>query len=107
MSTPAPSPITVSVATDKASYNVGDTLTATVTYTDSAGVTTTLTVDATVTDSAGNTSSGSVAVDVVSSSGQTLTVAVTDSFSDSYTAVSNSSGTAVFTATVGSPPAAA
>jgi len=35
MTTPAP-PVTVSVTTDKSVYNVGDTLTATVTYADSS-----------------------------------------------------------------------
>jgi hypothetical protein len=109
MSTPA-GPITVSVAADKAQYNVGDPLNVTVTYTDSSGtpVTVPLTITADVTDSLGNSASGAVTVEVAT--GQTTTptmsVSVTDSFGDTYTPGANSNGTADFTSVVGTPPAA-
>jgi hypothetical protein len=107
-----PNPITVSVAADKAQYNVGDPITATVTYTDSATglpVTVPLVITADVTDSAGNSASGTVTVDVVTGAAPppTMSVTVTDSFSDAYTPGASSPGSAQFTSTVGTPPAAA
>jgi hypothetical protein len=100
-----PNPITVSVATDQASYNVGEPITVTVTYTDSSTVTETLTVTATVSDSVGNTNTGTASVQVNSGTQVADTVAVTDSFNDVYAQSSSSAGSAVFTSTVGSPPA--
>jgi hypothetical protein len=105
MTTPA-SPITVSVATDQASYVPGQAITATVTYTDSSTVTDTLTVTATVTDSSGNTATGSASASVVVAA-DVNDVAVADNFGDTYTQLSNANGTAVFTGTVGTGPAAA
>lgn len=105
MTTPA-SQIAVSVATDKPQYNVGDPLSVTVTYTDSAGVLRTMTVSATVTDSSGNVGTGTVDVQVATAAQETFTVAVSDSFGDTYAEASNAAGTAVFTSTVGTPPAA-
>jgi hypothetical protein len=106
MTTP-PSPITVSVATDKQTYNVGDPIDVTVTYTDSAtGALVTMTVSATVTDSSGNTATGTADVQVNNPTQETFTVEVTDSFGDAYNLTSNANGTALASSTVGSPPAA-
>lgn len=110
MTTPAPTPApadTVTVTTDKTSYNSGDPIQVTVEYTDPANPGTTLTVTATVTNSDGSTSTGTAEVQVGAVAAVPLAVAVTDSFGDTYTQQSNEAGTAVFTATVGTPPAGA
>ena len=104
MTTPA-SP-TVSVATDKQSYAPGDTIIVTVTYADEQTQTESLVVTATATDSAGNSVQGTATVDVVVSAPQPMTVSVTDSFGDPYTESPDQPvGTAVFSGTVGTPPA--
>lgn len=104
MTTPAPA---VTVTADQASYAVGDTITVTVDYTDPANPGTGLTVTATVTNADGTTETATATVSVGSAAAVPLTVSVTDSFGDSYTQVSNVVGTAVFSATVGTPPAGA
>lgn len=104
MTTPVPAaPV---VTTDKASYSPGDPITVTVEYTDPANPGVTLTVSAAVTNGDGSTSSGSVDVTVGATPANPLPVSVTDSFGDAYTQTSNDAGTAVFTSTVGTPPAA-
>lgn len=105
MTTPAAPPAPV-VTTDKASYNPGDPITVTVDYTDPANPGTTLTVTATVTNADGTTASSNAAVQVGGAPANPLPVSVTDSFGDAYTQTSNQPGTAVFTSTVGTPPAA-
>lgn len=105
MTTPA-QPAAPTVTTDKASYAPGDAITVTVEYTDPANPGTTLTITATVTNSDGTTSTGTASVQVGGSPANPLPVSVTDSFGDSYTQVSNEAGTAVFSGTVGTPPAA-
>ena len=113
MTTPAPSPISVSVAADKAQYTVGEAISVSVTYTDSATgqpVVVPMVITADVSDSAGNTQSASVTVDVATgatSPAPTMSVKVTDSFGAVYNEAGNSSGQATFTSTVIAPPAAA
>jgi hypothetical protein len=104
LTTPAPA---VTVTTDKASYAVGDPIQVTVEYADPANPGTTLTVTATVTNTDGTTATGTAAVQVGAVAAQPLPVAVTDSFGGAYTQQSNEAGTAVFTGTVGTPPAGA
>lgn len=104
MTTPDPSaPV---VTTDKASYQPGDPITVTVEYTDPANPGTTLTITAVVTNGDGSTSTGTASVQVGAAPANPLPVSVTDSFGDSYVQASNEAGTAVFTSTVGTPPAA-
>jgi hypothetical protein len=105
LTTPA-SPAAPVVTTDKASYNPGDPITVTVEYTDPANPGTTLVISASVTNPDGSTSAGSVSVQVGGSPANPLPVSVTDSFGDAYVQVSNEAGTAVFSSTVGTPPAA-
>jgi hypothetical protein len=93
------------VTTDKPSYAPGDPITVTVEYTDPANPGTTLTVTATVTNGDGTTSAGTAQVQVGAVPANPLPVSVTDSFGGSYTLASNLAGTAVFTGTVGTPPA--
>ena len=110
MTTPASAanPISVSVATDKQTYNVGEAITVTVTYTDSNVVTKPLTVTVQVgPDAAGNTATGTAEVQVVQGTPQELAVAVSDSFGNAYTQTAASAGSAVHASTVGNPPAAA
>jgi len=107
MTTPAAGP-TVSVATDKASYNVGDPITVTATYADDQTVTDQLTVTVTVTDAAGNSATGTTQAGVTVVAPQPMTATVSDSFGDAYTEQPDQPvGTAVFTSTVGTPPASA
>lgn len=104
MTTPVPTaPV---VTTDKASYAPGDPITVTVEYTDPANPGTMVTVTATVTNGDGTTSTGTASVQVGAVPANPLPVAVTDSLGDAYTQTSNQAGTAVFTGTVGTPPAA-
>jgi hypothetical protein len=105
LTTPAPAAVTVS--TDKAAYNVGDPIQVTVEYQDPSNPGVTLTLTATVTNTDGTTAQGTTQVSVGSAPATPLQVAVTDSFGDSYTQQSNEPGTAVFTGTVGTPPAGA
>lgn len=107
MTTP-PSAPTVSLALDKAQYNVGDTLTATVTYADDQTQTSQLTVTVTVTDQQGATATANSEASVLVTAPQPMTSVVSDSFGDTYTEQPGQPvGTAVFTTTVGSPPAGA
>jgi hypothetical protein len=97
----------VTVTTDKSSYQAGDAIQVTVEYTDPANPGTTLTVTATVTASDGSTTEGTAQVQVGGSAAEPLNVSVSDSFGGAYTQQSNDAGTAVFTGTVGTPPAGA
>ncbi len=108
MTTPATAP-TLTLTTDKTSYVVGDTITLTAAYSDvAAGAPVQLTVTATGTDSAGNTVTATTTVPVTAQASQSMEVTATDSFGDAYTLVSNDGkSTAVLTATIGAPPAAA
>jgi len=101
-----PDPSAPVVTTDKASYQPGDPITVTVEYTDPANPGTTLTITAVVTNGDGSTSTGTASVQVGAAPANPLPVSVTDSFGDSYVQASNEAGTAVFTSTVGTPPAA-
>lgn len=108
MTTPAAP--TLSLATDKPSYSVGDQIQVTATYSDqSGGGTVTLTISGTATDAAGNTVDASAQVEVITpSSSQPMDVTVSDDFGDQYQQVSNDgTGTAVFTSVIGTPPAQA
>jgi hypothetical protein len=104
MTTPT-APAAPVVTTDQASYSTGDPITVTVEYTDPANPGTTLTVTASVTNADGSTSTGTVDVQVGGGAATAFPVSVTDSFGDVYTQSSNNPGTAVFTSTVGTPPA--
>lgn len=105
MSTPAQGP-TMSVAADKASYAVGDTLTLTVTYSDSNSVATNLVATVSGTDAAGNSVQAQTTVQVITEGTPgPMDVSATDSFGDTYAVVSNDgSSSAVLSTTVGSPP---
>ena len=105
MTTPAQPSVPV-VTTDKQSYAPGDPITVTVEYADPANPGVTLTITATVTNSDGTTVSSDASVQVGGAPANPLPVSVTDSFGGSYTQSSNTAGTAVFTGTVGTPPAA-
>jgi hypothetical protein len=95
------------ITTDKSSYNPGDPITVTVEYTDPDNPGVTLTLTATVTNPDGSTASGTSQVQVGATPANPLPVSVTDSFGDAYTQSSNQAGTAVFSGTVGTPPASA
>lgn len=97
----------VTVTTDKSSYQPGDTIQVTVEYQDPDNPGTTLTITGTVTQNDGSTVTGETTVQVGGSAAVALPVSVTDSFGASYTEQSNDAGTAVFTGTVGTPPAGA
>jgi uncharacterized protein YfaS (alpha-2-macroglobulin family) len=84
---------TASVSLDKTSYNTGDTITATVTYTDPN--TTALTVTTTVTDSTGQSSTPATATAVLNPA----TVSTTDSGGRTWAKQSDNGSVAVFTAT--------
>lgn len=107
MTTPAAVP-TLAVTTDKASYNVGDTLTLNVAYADAASQASPLTITVTGTDAAGNTVQATAqALVTTAGPSQSVTVSATDSFNDTYTVVSNDGvGKAVLTAVIGTPPVA-
>jgi hypothetical protein len=107
MTTPASTAPTMSVATDKDSYVVGDTITLTVTYADANAQATDLVVTVNGSDAEGNQVQAQTTVQVVQTASGPMDVSATDSFNDTYTVVSNDgSSTAVLSATVGSPPAA-
>lgn len=105
MTTPT-APAAPVVTTDKASYAPGDPITVTVEYTDPDNPGTTVTVTATVTNPDGTTATGTAQVQVGAAPASPLPVSVTDSLGGVYTQTSNQAGTAVFTGTVGTPPAA-
>jgi hypothetical protein len=111
MTTPTPpaSTPTLTLATDATSYVVGQVLTLTATYADTQSQPSTLTISVTATDTLGNTVSATDSVTVVQQVSEQMTVVPTDSFNDTYTAqsntVTNGTGTAVFTTTIGTPPA--
>lgn len=106
MTTPTPGP-TLSLATDKTTYNVGDTIVVTATYSDGTTSVVSLVVSATATDTAGNSVSAETTVSVNQETSQPMAVSVTDSFGDSFTEEPGSPvGTAVFSAVIGTPPAA-
>ena len=108
MTTPAgPTATTPVVTTDKANYAPGDPITVTVEYTDPANPGTTVTITATVSNSDGTTATGTAQVQVGGAPANPLPVSVTDSLGDSYTQTSNQAGTAVFSGTIGTPPASA
>lgn len=102
-----PTPAAPVVTTDKAAYNAGDPITVSVSYTDPANPGTILTITGTVTNADGSVSSGTAQVTVGAAPANPLPVTVVDSFGDSYVQVSNEAGTAVFTSTIGTPPAPA
>ena len=107
MTTPAPVTPTLSIAADKAVYNVNDVLTLTATYSDASVNAMTLSITASATDAAGNTVTADTSVTVNTSEQQVMTVGCSDSFNDVYSIVSNAAGIAVLTTTIASPPAAA
>lgn len=109
---PAPAPAGVIVTTDKATYAANDPIQVTVEYPDPSNPGTTLTLTATVHNPDGSTAAGNVDVKVGGAPAQPLQVDVTDSSAGwptpgTYTQQSNDAGTAVFTGTVGTPPAGA
>lgn len=108
MTTPAPATPVISLSTDKASYNVGDTLTLTIAYADAQSVPSTLTITVNGTDSQNNAVSSTATVMVTRQVSEAMTFTVTDNAGATYTQVSNDgTSQAVFTATVQAPPAAA
>ncbi|MGH3203864.1 MAG: hypothetical protein ACRDP5_17695 [Streptosporangiaceae bacterium] len=108
MTTPA-TPVTVapalSIATDKAVYNTGDPITVTAAYSDQTTQPVTLTVTASATDPSGTTVEATATATVNTQAQQPMQIGISDSFGDSFTQQSNAAGSAVFTATIGTPPA--
>jgi hypothetical protein len=105
MSTPSGAP-TLSVATDKPSYNVGDMLTLTVTYADAQANALPLHITVTGTDSDGNVAAVQTDVMVTQSASGAVDVQASDSFGDTYAVVSNDgTSQAVLQTTVQAPPA--
>lgn len=109
MTTPAqPTGPTLTIVTDKPTYNVGDLLTLTATYADSASQPVQLTITATGTDAQNNTVSATSVVTVTQQTTQAMTVTASDNFQNTYAISSNDGkGTAVLTTTIGTPPAQA
>jgi hypothetical protein len=106
LTTPTPGP-TLSLATDKTTYDVGDTIVVTATYSDGSTSVVSLTVTATATDASGQAVSADTTVSVNQTTQEVMAVTVTDSFGDTYAEQDGSPiGTAVFTAMIGTPPAA-
>lgn len=105
MTTPV-TPAAPTVTTDKTAYAPGDPITVTVDYTDPDNPGTVLTVTATVTNPDGSAATGTVDVQVGGGAASPFPVSVSDSFSGTWTQTTNEAGTAVFTSTVGTPPAA-
>jgi hypothetical protein len=101
--TPSASP-TLALSTDAQTYNAGDTITVTANYSDSTAAPEVLTITGTATDSSGNQITATTTVTVNTAEQQPMGVALSDSFSDTYTQVSDSAGVAVFT-TVATPSA--
>jgi hypothetical protein len=99
-------PAAPTVTTDQASYAPGDPITVTVEYTDPDNPGTTVTITATVTNADGSTVTGTADITVGGTPASPLPVSVTDSLGDVFTQTTNEAGTAVFTGTVGTPPAA-
>lgn len=107
MTTPTPAAPTLSLATDKTTYNVGDTIVVTATYSDGSVSVVSLVITGTATDTSGQSVTAQTTVSVNQTTEQPMTVTMADSFNDSYAEQPGSPvGTAVFTATIGTPPAA-
>lgn len=106
MTTPDANSPTMTLATDKASYNVGDVLTLTVTYSDSNSVAQDLTITVSGKDTDGNEVSATSKVQVITGGTPgAMEISASDSFGNEYAVASNDgSSTAVLTTTVGSPP---
>lgn len=93
----AAAPTITSITFDKASYNPGDTITATVDYTvGTSAVTQTLT--GTATDSTTN-ETGTLQVTFVVTEPDATTISVSDSGTRTWTKISDVGGVAKFTAT--------
>ena len=105
MTTPVPVTPTLSLAADKSTYNVGDELQLTATYTDSSVAPVQLIITASATDPSGATVNAEISVTVNTQAQQPMTIGVSDTFSDSYALVSNAGGVAVLTTTIQAPPA--
>jgi hypothetical protein len=107
MTTPAQNAPTLTIATDKTTYLVGDTITLTATYADAQAQATPLVITATGTDAQGNTVTATATVSVSVQATENMTVTATDTSQDVYALVSNDGkGTAVLTTTAVAPPAA-
>ena len=106
MTTPAPVTPTLSIAADKDTYNIGDTITLTANYSDSSVAPVVMHITASASDAAGNTAQATVDVTVNTQAQQPMTIGVTDSFGDPWVQQSNDGGVAVLTSVVGTPPAA-
>lgn len=107
MTTPDANNPTMTLTTDKASYNVGDTLTLTVTYSDSNSVAQDMTITVSGKDTDGNEVSATTKVQVITGGTPgSMEISATDSFGNTYSVTSNDgTSTAVLTTTIGSPPA--
>lgn len=89
----------LSIATDKQTYQPGETVTLTATYTDDQGESFTVNVSAQAADEATppNTATAQTSFDVQTVAPAPMTVTVSDDHSDQYTQVSSAPGQAVFT----------
>ena len=89
----------LSIATDKAVYAPGETVTLTATYTDEQGSAFTVNVAAAAADAASppNTANASTSFAVQTSAPALMTVTVTDDHSDMWSQVSSVPGLATFT----------
>lgn len=106
MTTPASPGPSITLATDKPSYNVGDELILTVTYADAVSKPVELSITAKATDAGGNTVENTISITVTEQASGQMDVTVSDSFGNAYVLVSNDGHSqAVLKTTVGAPPA--
>jgi hypothetical protein len=96
-----PTPPTLSISTDQATYAPGDTVTLAALYTDPNGTSFTVEVTANATDSntPPNTATGTTSFNVAAPASELMTITVSDTAGDTYSEVSNVPGQAVFTTT--------
>jgi hypothetical protein len=96
-----PTPVTATLTFDQEVYTPGQTVTATVTYTDPNG--TVITVDATanLTDDnvPPNTATATASFNVAPAATEAMTVSISDTANDVYVAGTATPGSAVFTTT--------
>jgi hypothetical protein len=105
MTTPVSTAPTMSVATDKDSYVVGDTITLTVTYADANAQASDLVVTVNGSDAEGNQVQATTTVQVVQTASGPMDVSATDSWGNAYSVVSNDGqSTAVLSATISAAP---
>ena|SRR5277367_6820307 len=96
-----PTAVTATLTFDQATYTPGQTVTATVTYTDPNGTTFSVPVTANLTDdnTPPNTATAEGSFDVAPAATESMTVSISDAANDVYVAGPATPGSAVFTTT--------